>query len=476
MSSSSQARQQPAGGVKKKGGAISKKGQPKKDIRKLLADANAEESEEEIEDGMLTEERDSTKQIKDGKTAKLEKMIMSSINDASLNQADGPSSPAVPEHRTNADISNDNPEAPASSPFVGSSQISSNSQEGHPPLSGSGNSIPSSPPSGPLLSGSGNPIPDTLATPSPGPLPGGPGNFILGTLPNISVNTPVIDLVDEMGEPQPLASVEDLDDDDAGLFTPEQNKVVTGRVDDGIVVAWRQQGYSKQVIIRHGPKNSPKYECSTKVKAGIPFDEKTTPQTGPDHRFGDEKIDRKFIRQYNEFKGMLGVAYNCPLEDLRPRKVSGNKRYPRVQMLVKWEIKSEVLRVWEVVSSVKHIWPSPTQCEEYIYNVACDHHKKHQAWLSGEREGRDATPTPGPDTNMLMPTGPQVITQIIKPEQHESSGTPLTNIASSDEARMLQFRQQWAALQKPKLDPENLSMKQQFTFLNAWNEWNEEEL
>lgn len=55
---------------------------------------------------------------------------------------------------------------------------------------------------------------------------------------------PVINITDE-GSPNT-----DADDEDAGWFTPEQNKVVTGRSDDGIVVAWRKHGSSKQVIIR----------------------------------------------------------------------------------------------------------------------------------------------------------------------------------------------------------------------------------
>ncbi|KAH6662698.1 hypothetical protein B0J14DRAFT_662548 [Halenospora varia] len=394
---------QPVGGGRKNGSGISKKGQPKKDVKKLLADTNIEEKEEEEDDkdDMLTEEHDNTKKIKDGKADKKMKMFMSLIN-ASSNEADGSSSSAAPEngittiggnasgsstsgpgreisltasgHPATFATSNDKPEAPTTSLlFVGSDEPSSNSQQGHTP--------------GPPLSRFGNPIPNFLASPSPNPIP--------NTFTSPPADPPVIKVVDEEGAPQVLAA-DEIPDDDAGLFTPEDNKVVTGRSDNGVVIAWRQQGYSKQVIIRYGPKNSPKYEFSTKAKAGIPFDEIMTPQKGPEHRFGDKKINRKFVRQWNEFKGVLGLAYNCQLEDLKPRKLSGEKKYPKVEIFVKWTILGKVHRVWEVPLSIKHMWPSPNQCKEYIYNTACDHNTKHQAWQSGKRAGREASPTLGP--------------------------------------------------------------------------------
>jgi hypothetical protein len=266
----------------------------------------------------------------------------------------------------------------------------------------------------------------------------------------------------------------DEDPEDAGLFTPEQNKVVTGRSDDGEIVAWKKQGYSKQVIIRYGPKNSPKYERSTKFKAGIPFDENTTQQFGPDHRFGDEKIGKKYARQWGDFKGFFAVVYNCPLQELSPRVTGEKRKYPRIELGTKWSINGVFHRVFEVPSSVKHIWPNPFDCEEYIYNTAVDHDMKYQLWLKGQREGRDASPTPSPQMNRLMPKGPQVTGKGIKTEKDESNGIPPPKV-DNEEERMLQFRRQWAGMQKPKLDPENLSMKQQMKFLNAWNELNDEE-
>ncbi|KAH6675987.1 hypothetical protein B0J14DRAFT_561677 [Halenospora varia] len=226
MSSSKQL----VGGGRKNGSGISKKGQPKKDVKKLLD--TEEKEEEDDEDDMLTEDRDNAKKIKDGKADKKMKMFMSSIN-ASSNEADGSSSSAAPEN--------------------GTTTVGSNA-------SGSGTS--------------------------------GPGGEISLTASGHSATS---------------ATSNDK---------PE------------------------------APTTSSLYERSTKAKAGIPFDEKTTPQTGPDHRFGDEKIGRKFVRQWNDFKGVLGVAYNCPLKDLMPRKVSGKKTYPRLEIWVKWTIDGKIHRVW----------------------------------------------------------------------------------------------------------------------------------
>ncbi|KAH6664601.1 hypothetical protein B0J14DRAFT_569578 [Halenospora varia] len=379
MSSSKQL----VGGGRKNGSGISKKGQPKKDVKKLLANTNIKEKEDEDdEDNMLIEDRDNAKKIKDRKADKKMKMFISLIN-ASSNKADRSSSSVALEngtttigsnasrsgtsgpsreisltalgHLATSATSNDEPEAlTTSSLFVGSDKPSSNSQQGHT--------------SGPPLSRFGNPIPNLFTSPPPNPIP---NPLTSPPFANPPVGPPIINLVDKEGALQAPATDEDPYNDDAGLFTPKQNKVVTGRSDDKAVVTWRQQGYLKQVVVRYGPKKSPRYERSIKAKAGIPFNKKATPQTGPDHRFGDKKIGRKF----------------------------------------------------EVPLSIKHIWPNPTQCKEYLYNVACDYNKKHQAWQSGQREGREASPSPGLEMDRLMPTGPQVT---IKPEVYKSSGIPPT--------------------------------------------------
>jgi hypothetical protein len=284
------------------------------------------------------------------------------------------------------------------------------------------------------------------------------------TSPGITVTKP--------GGTQESGSNEDPED--AGLITPEQYKIATGRTDDGEIVAWKKQGYSKQVIILNGPRNSPRYTLSTARLAGIGFDEDQTPQFGPDHRFGDQKSGRNYVRRYAEFKGVIGVAYSCSLEKLMPRKDGDKRKYPRVEVRVKWNINGAIHRVWEVPSSFKHIFPSPSQCEEWIYITAVDHDTKYQLWLKGQREGRDASPTPAPGIGRLMPKAPQVTGKGIKTENDESSGITSPKV-DTEEERMLQFRRQWAGMQKPKLDPENLSMRQQLTFLTAWNELHEEE-
>ncbi|RDL36278.1 uncharacterized protein BP5553_06890 [Venustampulla echinocandica] len=279
-----------------------------------------------------------------------------------------------------------------------------------------------------------------------GPAP--PINVIGNGRPANPVDTAPINVIGN-GSP---ANPADEDDDDAGLITPEKNREVSGRGDAGVVVGWRKRGQSTQVIIRHGPKNSPRYERSTKFRSGLSFSLKTTPQIGPDHRHGDEKNGRIHVRQMDDFKGMLGVSYNCPLEDLRPRPVTGLKNYPKsVEIWVKWCIDGMIYREWEVVSSIKHLWANPTEFEEYVYNTASDHNEKHQAWLSGQREGKETSPTPAPQTAYRRKE-----VKIEVPSEFEK------------------FRQEWAEMQNPKLDPNNLNPMQAFVLKKLYQDFSEE--
>lgn len=121
---------------------------------------------------------------------------------------------------------------------------------------------------------------------------------------------PRIDLIGPDGNEEP---------EDAGLFTPAQGREAAGLSDDGEIVAWRTQGFSKPVIIAYGPPNSRRYENSTAYKSGINFDERSTPKYGPDFRKGDEKRDKRYVRSYSEFKGILGEAYKGDVELLKPK-------------------------------------------------------------------------------------------------------------------------------------------------------------
>lgn len=180
---------------------------------------------------------------------------------------------------------------------------------------------------------------------------------------------------------------------------------------------------------------------------------------GPDYRFGDEKRAKKFVRQWNDFKGVLGVAYNCTLHELKPRNVTGEKKYPRVDIYVKWLIDGQVHRVWEVFSSISHIWPNRNQCEEYIYNTAQKHSIDHGLWKNNEREGRDATPTPSPGMNGLMPQGPP---------EFKVEGDVNQN---SEDKMKLYLRRMWAVQQG--LDPDKLTMKQELEFMMEYDNLDE---
>ncbi|KFY62930.1 hypothetical protein V497_02149, partial [Pseudogymnoascus sp. VKM F-4516 (FW-969)] len=156
-------------------------------------------------------------------------------------------------------------------------------------------------------------------------------------------------------------------------FTPVQARKTAGLETDGKIVAWAKHNNSKPVIVAYGPRNSRKYKRSTAYRESDFLDESNTKKFGPGHRFGDEKgEDMKLIRKPHEFISILGVAFNCPVEELKPKapkkKGEDTVRSPRVDIWVRWEINGEVKDSWEVRSSIKHLFRS--FCDLYIYEAA----------------------------------------------------------------------------------------------------------
>ena len=275
-------------------------------------------------------------------------------------------------------------------------------------------------------------------------------------------NQPVVDLTDANGHTSQEAIVDDPED--ATLFTPAQAREASGETDDGEVKAWKEQGYSTPVIIASGPPNAPKYLRSTAYRAGITFDKEKTPKFGPDHRYGDELQGRKFVRKWAEFQGILGEAYEGSVENLKPRQKGEKRHYPLTELLVKWEINGEVFRVWETRSSIKHLWPNPVQCDNYIYLTAKHHAKIHQDWLDGNRKATSKSPSPGPDTEGLMPRGTPAVT--IKKEN--GSSDPATfNKDQPPMTAMLEYREQWCALED--INPAKMTPEDKANFLLTWN-------
>lgn len=273
-----------------------------------------------------------------------------------------------------------------------------------------------------------------------------------------SKDPPLVDLTDEKGSKGKPAV--DGDPDDAGLFTPDQAREAMGIDADGKVVVWRQQGYSKPVIVAYGPPNARKYERSTAYQSGIEFDGDETPQFGPDHRVGDEKNGKKFVRRWNEFKGIQGEAYEGDVDELRPKEKGEKRPFPKTELLVKWEIGGQIKRTWEVRSSIKHLWANPSKCDEYIYHAALHHAKQYQDWLSGQRAATSKSPSPGPSAN-LMPKGSQDKGKGIKKEGDDG------NSGTASKSPMIQYREEWCELEE--IDPATMTPEDKANFLLSWN-------
>ncbi|KAH7309375.1 hypothetical protein BKA65DRAFT_519694 [Rhexocercosporidium sp. MPI-PUGE-AT-0058] len=300
------------------------------------------------------------------------------------------------------------------------------------------------------------------------------GLFVPPGEPSASSNkpngTPLVDLTEPNGTSKPLINGEPSDDEEA-VFTPAQAREATGQSHGGKIVAWRQQDRSKPVIVRYGPPNAAKYERSTAAKEDNDFDEEETEEFGPDHRLGDQKVAKKFVRRRRELLGIAGLAYNCDLKDLEPREKGETRRVAPLEIWVKWEIGGVIQKTWEIRSSIRHLFSNAKKCDVYIYEAAKWHAARHEEWQNGQREAKDRSPTPVPNSR-LSPT-PEPSQPKIKTEG-EDSGSPLAGTSStasskaSNRAAMLQYREQWCDLKG--IDPDSMEPAAEGRFLKAWNE------
>jgi hypothetical protein len=127
----------------------------------------------------------------------------------------------------------------------------------------------------------------------------------------------------------------------------------------------------------YSPQNAAKYERSTAAREDNDFDKDKTPQFGPDHRLRDEKVNKKFVHKRRELLGIMNLAYNCDLTDLRPREKGEQRKVAPLKILVKWEIAGEVKKVWEIRSLIRHLFSNAKKCDTYIYEAAKWHATRH---------------------------------------------------------------------------------------------------
>jgi hypothetical protein len=76
------------------------------------------------------------------------------------------------------------------------------------------------------------------------------------------------------------------------------------------------------------------------------------------------------MRRRRELISIIGVAYNCNLEELRPREKDEARRLPPLEIWIKWEIDSVIYKKWEIRSSIRHLFSSPKKCDNFIYTGA----------------------------------------------------------------------------------------------------------
>ncbi|KAL5349613.1 hypothetical protein ACLOAV_005908 [Pseudogymnoascus australis] len=257
-----------------------------------------------------------------------------------------------------------------------------------------------------------------------------------------------------------------------GGYTPAQAREAAGIETDGKIVAWASHQNSKPVIVAYGPRNSRIYKRSTAYREADILDEIKIQKFGPGNRYGDKKVDGKLVRKPHEFRDILGVAFNCPVEELipKPPKKKGvdaapSARSPRVDIWVKWEINGEIKTSWEVRSSMKHILRS--FCDLYIYRAALHYEAQYNLYKSGERTAEDRSPTPFPQPE---PTNAQIKQEgkAVNPAPPAFQITKPVNTAVSTALSPIKlYREEWCDLQD--IDPKKMTAEDGVNFKLAWD-------
>ncbi|KFY68731.1 hypothetical protein V496_00875 [Pseudogymnoascus sp. VKM F-4515 (FW-2607)] len=265
--------------------------------------------------------------------------------------------------------------------------------------------------------------------------------------------------------PHPAWTPAEEDEENVIIMTPEEARKAAGLDTDGTIVAWAKTGISKPVIVSYGPRNARMYRRSTAFRESDFLDESKTQKFSPKNRKGDVKgDDGKLIRKVHEFKGIIGVAFNCPVEDLAPKvKIKKEKkeegdppsppapRYPRTEVLVS------------------------SFCDQYIYRAALLAEKQYNEWKDGKRKSEDRSPTPAPRPwgSVPPPAGNQAVdlasvaaepAQKVQFKIEEGADNPPTATTLSP---MKRYQASWCELND--VDPQNMDAETKAKFLVTWD-------
>ncbi|KFY28050.1 hypothetical protein V491_00656 [Pseudogymnoascus sp. VKM F-3775] len=255
-----------------------------------------------------------------------------------------------------------------------------------------------------------------------------------------------------------------------GGYSPAAAREAAGIETDGEIVAWSElrNSNSTPVIVAYGPRNSRKYKRSTAYREASILDKTKAKQFGLRKRYGDAKDDNgNLICKPEEFKAILGVAFNCPVEELKPKppRKKGDpprERSPRVEIWVRWEVNGKIETTWEVRSSIKHLFRS--FCDQYIYESALHFEAQHNLYLQGQRTAEDRSPTPFPQAAPVIKDEGQAVNLTAPAIQITK---PVNAAASTDLSPIKQYRAEWCDLKD--IDPKKMTPEDDANFKMAWN-------
>ncbi|KAK3934001.1 hypothetical protein QBC46DRAFT_348082 [Diplogelasinospora grovesii] len=204
-----------------------------------------------------------------------------------------------------------------------------------------------------------------------------------------------------------------VDPDD--IITFQQAKESEGEYQEQLHYYVKGPFKQKLGLFQYGPPNA----CIFRLKPVRHIDESI--KWADQLSLGEEKENGEWSIPKGAIKAIQGVALYTPKQyqskgptwlldpenwPLKKAKDDGRplSRYApgSVRIKVRIEVKGVMIKTWETRKSVRRIWGDKDSADEAILLAATYCEKRYKEWSEGQRQAKDASPTPDPEFEKLL--------------------------------------------------------------------------
>ncbi|KAI9766706.1 MAG: hypothetical protein M1840_006350 [Geoglossum simile] len=197
--------------------------------------------------------------------------------------------------------------------------------------------------------------------------------------------------------------VQDSDEESYGPPLFSRDDAATRDGIDMKVEGWKQIGYTKQYVVRYGPRNAARYRFEPASEVSIDYNEDPSEDIGnPDNRNGEKRVGKKYIYTKQHVYDIYGVAWRSAgsmEEDLDLINPDMDiDRYPNTAVLLLWIKGGKRELKWETRSALRNRWGTKN-ADKAIFEAAMVGEERFQEFLEGRRKAESRSPTPGVSYN-----------------------------------------------------------------------------